>query len=90
MSTIPKAAIVATEMRVPLCKAPIGLFYCEDTLCVKTEYGNNEGRIDAYIVESGEFFWGGAKSFLEQREVLVTPAVLAAYEAEKAGMEESK
>ena len=60
---------------VPLSEAPYGLFYSRDeVLCVKTEYGNNEGRIDAFIVESGEFFWGGAKSISEQRNVLVQPA----------------
>lgn len=45
---------------------PIGLFITENkTLCVKTEYGN-----EAYIVWSGERFWGGAK---EIGEVLVLP-----------------
>lgn len=59
---------------VTLEECPIGLFYCGDELCLKTEYGNNEGRIDAYIVSSGEFFWGGAKNIAEQREVLVRRA----------------
>lgn len=71
------SAIKARGKRVRLWEAPIGLFYCGDTLCLKTEYRNNEGRIDAYIVESGEFFWGGAKSDLEQREILVTPAIVS-------------
>lgn len=42
-------------------------------LCLKTEYGNNEGRIDAYIVSSGEFFWGGTSLIADQRKVLVEP-----------------
>ena len=42
-----------------LAECPIGLFLADSgELCLKTEYGNNEGRIDAYIVSSGEFFWG--------------------------------
>ena len=51
----------------------VGLFLFDDSvLCVKTEYGNNEGRIDAYIVESGEFFWGAPpQSIASQREQLV-------------------
>lgn len=59
---------------VPLSECPIGLFVSDGgELCLKTEYGNNEGRIDAYIISSGEFFWGGAKTNLEQRRVMVTP-----------------
>lgn len=42
-----------------LAECPIGLFVsAAGNLCLKTEYGNNDGRIDAYIVSSGEFFWG--------------------------------
>lgn len=52
---------------------PIGLFSCGGELCLKTEYGDNNGRIDAYIVSSGEFFWGGAKNPTEQRHVAVWP-----------------
>jgi hypothetical protein len=40
---------------IPLRNYPYGLFMHGDTLCVKTEYGN-----EAYIVSSGEAFWGGA------------------------------
>lgn len=68
---------------VPLSDAPYGLFYSRaGALCVKTEYGNNDGRIDAFIVQSGEFFWGGAKSCAEQRKVLVQPADVVATEFE--------
>jgi len=62
---------------VKLKDCPIGLFTSEHgALCLKTEYGDNEGRIDAYIVDSGEFFWGGTNNAAEQRQVLVTPVVL--------------
>lgn len=53
---------------VPLKECPIGLFLKENTLCVKTEYG-----LDAYIVSSGEYFWGGAKTKEERANVLVLP-----------------
>ena len=81
-----------TEARaVPLSECPISLFLASNgELCLKTEYGDNEGRIDAYIVSSGEFFWGGAKTRQDQRCVLVTPydhtAALAAKDAEIAAL----
>ena len=58
-----------------LAACPVGLFSAEDgELCLKTEYGNNEGRIDAYIVSSGEFFWGAApQTIASQRAQMVTP-----------------
>ena len=60
---------------VTLAACPIGLFYTESgDLCLKTEYGNNEGRIDAYIVDTGEFFWGSQpQTIANQRKQLVTP-----------------
>lgn len=54
---------------VELEDCPIGLFIKGNTLCVKTEYGND----DAYIVWSGERFWGGAKTIEELGKVLVLP-----------------
>lgn len=60
--------------KVQLAACPIGLFLSEGgELCLKTEYGINDGRIDAYIVSSGEFFWGGTSHPQDQRRVLVTP-----------------
>ena len=59
---------------VQLAECPIGLFLSDGgELCLKTEYGNNEGRIDAYIVSTGEFFWGSTSHPQDQRRVLVTP-----------------
>jgi hypothetical protein len=58
-----------------LAECPIGLFMSHDgELCLKTEYGNNEGRINAYIVSSGEFFWGATpQTIVSQRSEVVTP-----------------
>ena len=53
---------------VPLRECPIGLFIKDNTLCVKTEYGN-----EAYIVSSGECFWGGAKTREQIGDILVLP-----------------
>ena len=60
-------------MPTTLEECPIGLFMSHGELCLKTEYGNNEGRIDAYIVSSGEFFWGGTSLIADQRKVMVEP-----------------
>lgn len=66
---------IAEGERVTLEDCPIGLFInAYGGLCLKTEYGNNEGRIDAYIVSSGEFFWGdNPQTIANQRKQLVTP-----------------
>lgn len=65
--------IARWKRRTTLENCPIGMFECGGELCLKTEYGNNDGRIDAFIVSSGEFFWGGAQTPTDQRKVLVTP-----------------
>lgn len=53
---------------IPLREYPKGLFMHGETLCVKTEYGN-----EAYIVWSGEAFWGGAKTNDDIGNVLILP-----------------
>lgn len=80
--------MVPKKRRVRLDKCPVGLFlYGEDCLGMKTEYGNNEGRIDAFIVSSGEFFWGPAPQTIErQRAHLVWPIDLAAAPPAPAGL----
>lgn len=48
-----------------LIDAPVGLLKCGNTLLMKTEYFETcaSGSYPAcYIVESGEVFWGGAKT----------------------------
>lgn len=53
---------------VSLASAPIGLFLSANgELCLKAEYGNNEGRIDAFIVSSGEFFWGAQPQTIQSQ-----------------------
>ena len=67
------------DVRTTLAACPIGLFLASSgELCLKTEYGNNEGRIDAYIVSTGEFFWGEHPQTIEnQRKQIVMPVVPA-------------
>lgn len=65
---------MAPKSRVTLRDCPIGLFMCDGELCLKTEYGNSEGHIDAYIVSSGEFFWGDQPQTIKsQNAQLVQP-----------------
>ena len=74
--------LVSEGPTVSLASCPIGLFMLKGgLLCLKTEYGNNEGRIDAYIVSSGEFIWGDPpQTISSQREqqvrcVVCPPAI---------------
>lgn len=56
-----------------LIDAPIGLFMSkEGEMCLKTEYIADWG-VEAYIVSSGETFWGGAKTAEERNNLDVTP-----------------
>ena len=48
------------------------LFLFESSLGLKTEYTDDDGPIDAYIIGSGEFFWGGTNTPKKQRELIVT------------------
>ena len=57
-----------------LIDAPVGLFIFNGKLCLKTEYYTN-GRVDAYIVSSGEMFWGGAKTTDELNSLEVMPVM---------------
>ena len=64
--------------KVKLIDAPVGLFLYEGTLCLKTEYMHESfkertPRVEAYIVDSGETFWGGAKTAEEVNSLMVTP-----------------
>lgn len=63
-----------------LIDAPIGLFLYQDQLVLKTEYSsqyNENGHMiispDCYIVDSGEYFWGGVKTAEERNSLDVTP-----------------
>ena len=67
-------------MKVRLGEAPVGLFEYDGTIGFKSEYGkvhtDEQGtfvQVDAYVVCSGEYFWGGAKTSRERNNLLVTP-----------------
>lgn len=63
---------------VTLDECPEGLFWFNGTIGFKSEYGSQtyEGgpyQCDAYVVSTGEYFWGGAKSVTERGDLLVQP-----------------
>ena len=62
---------------IKLIDAPIGLFEVDGILVLKTEYStrHEDGTItpDCYIIESGEYFWGGVDSVEERNNLEVTP-----------------
>lgn len=67
------------KKRVMLHNCPVGLFLFGDTLAVMTEYSTSpseNARVsqrDAYIIESGEYFWGGTNSPEDRARLMVTP-----------------
>ena len=62
---------------IKLIDAPIGLFEVDGILVLKTEYStrHENGTItpDCYIIESGEYFWGGVDSVEERNNLEVAP-----------------
>lgn len=65
-----KARIIKNQR---LIDAPAGLFLYDGTLCLKTEYSSGMGYVEAYIVDSGEFFCGDVETGEERNNLMVTP-----------------
>lgn len=49
------------------------LFIHGGTIGLKSEYRTDSGAIEAFIVGTGEMFWGGTNTGDKQRELLVKP-----------------
>ena len=47
------------------------LFMYNGTIALKSEYFTEKGAVEAYIVGSGEMFWGGTSTPKEQVELEV-------------------
>lgn len=65
---------------VTLAGCPPGLFLFRgdgyESLGFKSEYKtetSSSWQSDAYCVDSGEYFWGGAKSGAEREQLMVIP-----------------
>lgn len=48
----------------------------DDCIAVKSEYRCANGLIEAFIIDSGEQFWGGAKTAKEQNVLMVQPLAI--------------
>lgn len=70
---------------VPLKFCPPGLFLFEGELCFRSEYkttnANGYVQSDAYIVATGEYFWGGASNTGAREQLKVEPVRLEASDA---------
>lgn len=64
------------KINCTLEECPPGLFLFGDCLGFKTEYQNAGGGTQAYVVESGEAFGGGAKTAEEREKLMVYPVSL--------------
>ena len=61
-----------------LIDAPIGLFLHDGQLVLKTEYSTvrsdtEAATPDCYIIDSGEYFWGGTKTAEARNALEVVP-----------------
>jgi hypothetical protein len=64
---------------IQLRDCPTGLFWFNDTLGFKSEYKTQSKsspevwQCDAYVVASGEYFWGGISDARQREQLLVKP-----------------
>ena len=61
--------------KVTLDELPCGTLFAfgDDCIAVKSEYRCNNGLIEAFIIDSGEQFWGGVHTAEEQNALMVQP-----------------
>ena len=69
--------------KVTLYDLPFGAMFAfgDDCIAVKSEYILENGLIEAFIVDSGEQFWGGEKTAKEQNELMVQPLEIVEVDA---------
>lgn len=69
---------MSLKFSVKLSECPPGLFAFEGMLGFKSEYrSTNEhtgfAKTDAYVVDSGEYFWGGVSHEKDREDLMVIP-----------------
>ncbi len=64
--------VYPNDWQCTLAECPAGLFVYGDTLCFKSEY-RHEGHTEAFVVESGEAFWGGMYDPVMRDALMVQP-----------------
>lgn len=74
------ATVVLEEPEVAaactLSACPPGLFWYDGILGFKSEYHTPDGSPEAYVVESGEFFAGGATTRANRNGLIVQPLTI--------------
>jgi hypothetical protein len=70
--------LIPDGKKVTLDDLPPGTIFAfgDDCVAVKSEYRCSNGLIEAFIIDSGEQFWGGAKTAKEQNELMVQPLAI--------------
>lgn len=79
--TTPTSPVLRHGPVTTLAECPPGLFLFGETMAFKSEYrtrtASHQYQSDAYVLESGEYFWGGAKSSEAREALIVQPVTLA-------------
>lgn len=75
--------LTIAKRRIRFKNLPIGLFYHEGMLCLKVESEsisptNGERYSDAYVCESGLYWWGDVGYYTQRDNVLVYPVTIEA------------
>ena len=67
--------LIPCGKKVTLDDLPCGKLFAfgDDCIAVKSEYRCDNGLIEAFIIDSGEQFWGGAHTAKEQNALMVQP-----------------
>ena len=68
-----KIELIPEGFPVSLAECPEGPFLYDGDVGFKSEYQGKPETIDAYCLESGEYFWGGTSTGEKQRELIVQP-----------------
>ena len=74
-------ALLYAAEEVTLADCPFGLFMWHGTLALKTQYRARDRGILAYVVASGEIFYGDARLCDELAKIMVRPVIAADEEA---------
>lgn len=64
------------QVTCTLDDCPPGLFLFGDCLGVKSEYRRQNGSVEAFVVATGEAFWGGTKTPEDCNALRVIPVEL--------------
>ena len=79
----PEKRLIPCGEKCTLDELPCGTLFKfgDDCIAVKSEYRCNNGLIEAFILDSGEQFWGGAHTAEEQNALMVQPLAIEEVDA---------